>query len=266
MWTVLLPLLVAAGGTAAEVAPPRTWVEPVTGMSFVELPAGRFRMGSSPEERGREPGETPHEVLLPRPFLLGRTEVTQAQWEQVMGSRPSWFAACGPDCPVERVSWYEVQDFVARLSALSGLAFRLPTEAEWEYACRAGSAGPFAFGRWITSEQANFDGRYPYPGAPPSGNLGRPAPVASYPPNAWGLFDLHGNVWEWVADEVCPLSALPAVAPFRLCGSGLRGIRGGSWAFDGNSARCALRYTHRPEDRGYSIGFRVARSLLAAVP
>lgn len=231
----------------AGSAPPT--LEPWSGIALVRIPAGEFVMGSPPGEPLREAQEGRHPVQLTRAFLLGRTEVTQAQWERVMGTRPSHFATCGPDCPVENVNYLEVELFLQRLNARAGGGFRLPSEAEWEYACRAGSTGAYASGDTLTRQQANFGGT-------------GPLPVGSFPANAWGLADMHGNVWEWCADWHCPYGDGPAVDPVGRCASDKRVIRGGSWAFEADSARCALRYTHRPVDRGPSLGFRVARDVV----
>lgn len=238
---------------------PATWVEPHTGLRLVRIAAGEFEMGSPADEAGREAQEVLHRVRITHPYYLGATEVTQAQWAAVVGTRPSWFASCGGDCPVERVSWNDVQVFLRELGRISGLPFRLPTEAEWEYACRAGTASPFSTGATLSSAQANFDGRYPYPGSPPGSFVGRPTPAATYAPNRWGLFDLHGNVWEWCADDFCPYADGPVSDPAGSCAADLRVIRGGSWTFNADSARCAVRYTHRPQDKGPSLGFRLVR-------
>jgi sulfatase modifying factor 1 len=173
---------------------------------------------------------------------MSSTEVTQEQWTAVMGSNPSHFH--GRDLPVESVTWFEVQEFLRRLNASNEGQFRLPTEAEWEYACRAGSTGSYSFGEKLSTTMANYDGR-------------APKPVASFPANAWGLYDMHGNVWEWCADEYCPYPSSEVSDPFQACGSPYKVIRGGSWYFGADSARSALRYTHEPELRGFSIGFRV---------
>jgi sulfatase modifying factor 1 len=261
-----LLLVVLAAGSAAFCARPRaTWIEPVTGMEFVRVPAGRFRMGSPPAEPGHEAWEVAHEVVIARAFAIGRTEVTQGQWERVMGSNPSRFADGGPRFPVEQVDWYEVHEFLSRLERLApGSRFRLPTEAEWEYACRAGTTSAYSTGARLSTDQANYDGRYPLPGQDVGRYLGRPAPVASYPANDWGLFDLHGNVWEWCEDDFCPYGAEGEVDPLRRCDSGRKVIRGGSWTFNADSARSAVRYSHRPQDRGPSLGFRVVREPLPA--
>lgn len=255
-----------AGCAAREEAPGAPlarWIEPSTGMELLLLPAGELEMGSPADEPGHEPGERRHRARLSRPVWLGRTEVTQAQWEAVMGSNPS--ANRGPDLPVESVSSEDVERFLEALEARSPASgFRLPTETEWERACRAGTTTAYSTGATLESSQANFDGRYPLPGQPKGDVRGETAPVGSYPPNPWGFADLHGNVWEWVADDFCPYPESEdgvAVDPLRRCGSGLRAIRGGSWLFDADSARCALRYTHRPGDSGPSLGFRVARDV-----
>jgi formylglycine-generating enzyme required for sulfatase activity len=177
----LLPAL--AGGCARGSPPPRPgsiWREPVTGMELVYLPAGRFRMGTDPAQPSRQPDEVPHEVTLTRGFYLGRFEVTQGEWRQVIGGDPSQFPACGPRCPIETVSYFDVQRFVKRLSALSGVGgLRLPTEAEWEYACRAGTETAFSTGAHLTTGQANFDGRYPLALEPPGRFVGHPVAAGS---------------------------------------------------------------------------------------
>jgi len=265
--TIALVLAFAVAVGAAEARGDSTLptsTEPVSGITFVRLPAGEFWMGSPEDEPDREAQEVRHRVRISRPFEIGRTEVTQVQWLRVMGTSPSRSSECGPDCPVEQVSWNDVQRFLARLGELAGESFRLPTEAEWEYACRAGTTSAFATGATLGRDQANFDERVPVPGEPAGAPYGAPTPVASFPPNAWGLYDLHGNVWEWTADEHCPYPEDGvAVDPLGACGAELKVIRGGSWRFGADSARCALRYTHRPEDDGPSLGFRVARDVAA---
>ena len=227
---------------------------------LVEIPAGRFTMGSPVDERGRNADEVAHEVTISRPFFLGRYEVTQAEWTAVMGNNPSRFADCGPRCPVENVTFDDAHRYIGRLNAQPGAAFvyRLPTEAEWEYACRAGTTTPFATGATITTAQANVDGRFPYADTAAGELRERPTPVGTFAPNAFGLADMHGNVWEWTSDWYGPYGAAAARDPRGLLSGEKRVIRGGSWFFDANSARCALRYTHAPVDRGFSLGFRVA--------
>jgi len=229
----------------------RSFVETRTNIHFLLIPAGQFQMGSIAADM--------HRVTISRPFYMGETEVTQAQWARLMGTNPSHFRAAGWNAPVESVTWFEVQEFIRRLNRLGEGHFRLPTEAEWEYACRAGTTTPYAFGTTLTMKQANFDGR----DDPAAGENGEyratTIPVGSFPPNAWGLYDMHGNVWEWCADEVCPYPTADVTDPFQRCGSRFKPIRGGSWYFGADSARSGLRYTHEPQWRGVSIGFRIVR-------
>jgi formylglycine-generating enzyme required for sulfatase activity len=187
-------------------------------LEFVLVPAGEFLMGSPSTEEN--PTESPqHVVRIPRPFCIGRFLVTQAQWSAVMGKNPSRHRG-DPNLPVDQVSWFDCQEFCERLCQRYGQAFRLPSEAEWEYACRAGTTTKFAFGDTLSLAQANFT---PYAvrfGPPPTDEdalvrememaaetaetqderPARPTPVGSFPPNAWGIFDMHGNVEEWCED------------------------------------------------------------------
>jgi formylglycine-generating enzyme required for sulfatase activity len=249
-------------------SPIATTTEPWTGIVLVELPPGRFTMGSASTEAGRNDDELLHDVEITRPFFMGQTEVTQQQWRTVMGTAPSHFTGCGPRCPVENVTYLEVQKFLERLNAhpatataaAPALRYRLPSEAEWEYACRARTTGPFSFGEELTTAQANYNGRQPY-GSTPAGEFRqKTTPAGTFPLNPWGLADMHGNVWEWTSDWYGPYSEEPAanIDPHGPQSAEKRVIRGGSWFFDGNSARCALRYTHAPQDKGFSLGFRIA--------
>lgn len=253
----------AGPGAGDEAHLPRVWLAPVTGIETVLIRPGSFDMGSPPDESMREDQELRHRVTLTRPFYLGRYEVTQGQWSAVMGDRPSQFADCGDDCPVENVNGWDIDRFLARLGELEGERFRLPTEAEWEYSCRAGGTAAFGNAASIHTDQANYDGNYAYPH--PGGPLGvfraRPTPAGSFAPNAWGLYDMHGNVWEWVADLHCPYPEDAAIDPLASCDTEIRVIRGGSWVFGADSTRCALRYTHHPDDLGPSLGFRVLREV-----
>ena len=233
-----------------------------TGMVFVELPPGRFTMGSASDETGRNDDEALHDVEITRPFLLGQHEVTQQEWRTVMSTAPSHFTGCGPRCPVENINYFDVQKFLEKLNAHppQTLRYRLPTEAEWEYACRARTTGPFSTGENLTTAQANYNGRQPYGSFPAGEFRQKTTPVATFPLNPWGLADMHGNVWEWTSDWYGPYSEVRAanIDPRSGPSGEKRVIRGGSWFFDANSARCALRYTHAPQDKGFSLGFRVA--------
>jgi formylglycine-generating enzyme required for sulfatase activity len=239
-----------------------------TGMTLVELPPGRFTMGSASSEVGRNDDEILHDVEITRPFLIGQFEVTQQEWRTVMGTSPSQFGTCGGRCPVENVTFFDVQQFLTRMNAhvappqskAPSLRFRLPTEAEWEYACRARTTGPFSTGENLTTAQANYNGHQPYGSFATGDFRQKPTAVGMFPLNPWGLGDMHGNVWEWTADWYGPYaeSAFANIDPHGPPAGDARVIRGGSWFFDANSARCALRYTHAPQDKGFSLGFRAA--------
>jgi formylglycine-generating enzyme required for sulfatase activity len=246
------------------------------GMKLVRIPAGKFMMGSRKGEKDRRNNEDPrHEVEITRPFFLGVYEVTQEQYKKVIGTNPSYHSATGGgrqgvkgmdtrSFPVENVSWAETVTFCTKLTALAreraaGRKYRLPTEAEWEYACRAGAKtyNPFAFGKTLSSRQANFNGNSPWGDSPRGPNLGRPTKVGSYKPNGWGLYDMHGNVWEYVADWYD--EGYYKVSPRKDPRGPLRGtyhpIRGGSYYNDGSWMRSATRGWHAV--RNYGIGFRV---------
>jgi formylglycine-generating enzyme required for sulfatase activity len=239
------------------VAAPAGPVEPLS-IALVPIPSGAFAMGSASTELGRGTDETLHRVTLTRPFLMARYEVSQAEWRRVMGTSPSQYAPC-EQCPVERVNFFETQQFLAALNeSQAAYRYRLPSEAEWEYACRAGSTSPFATGENLTTDEANYNGQFPYATFAKGIFRGHPVPVGSFAPNAWGLSDMHGNVWEWTSDWYGPYSQEALRDPSGPASGEKRSIRGGSWYFDANSSRCALRYTHAPIDRGFSLGFRVA--------
>lgn len=264
----LLAWVLSGCHVGADVArEPRLWTEPVTGIEFVLVQPGTFKMGlQHPPSDFRE--APVHRVRLTKPFYLGRFEVTQEQWRRLMDTVPSQFADCGDRCPVETVSWLDVQRFITRLNARDSTGrFRLPTEAEWEYACRAGSTSRYGGGiDSLRPGLANYDPRIPFDGRTDTAFVGHPQPVGSYAPNSWDLFDLAGNVWEWTADEYCPYSRGRSVDPVGKCGSDTIAIRGGSWAFSANAARCGRRYTHDREDSGYSLGFRLVRDIRETLP
>ncbi|MDG4597528.1 MAG: formylglycine-generating enzyme family protein [Candidatus Contendobacter sp.] len=218
---------------------------------------GRFWMGSPTNEHGRYDNELQHEVILTRGFWLAETACTQALWQAVMGGNPSHFK--GDRRPVELVSWNEVQDFIKRFSGtVPGLAARLPTEAEWEYACRAGTTTPFSFGEDITPEQVNYDGNHPYRGNQKGRYREETIEVASLPANPWGLYEMHGNVYEWCQDWYGDYLEGSVVDPTGPETGERRVLRGGSWIFIGRSARSASRNRLEPGNRLRLIGFRLA--------
>jgi formylglycine-generating enzyme required for sulfatase activity len=233
-------------------------VHAASNITFVLVPAGEYVMGSPDSEAGHRPDETRHRVRVSRPFYISIHEITRRQWTRVMPVEPMGISAGGQDSPVVNVSWFEVRDFVDRMNRLGREKFRLPTEAEWEYACRSGSDTPYSTGETLSTDQANYDGRFPLPGQPTGPTRGGLTSVGSFAPNAWGLFDMHGNAWEWTSDAYCPYGG-DATDPHATCDGPLKVIRGGSWRFNAESARCALRYTHNPQDRGDSLGFRLVR-------
>ncbi|HKB36178.1 MAG TPA: SUMF1/EgtB/PvdO family nonheme iron enzyme [Gemmataceae bacterium] len=243
-------------------------------MQFALIPAGTFLMGAPAGETGHFPNETPrHEVTLTRSFYLGLYPVTQHDYETVLGTNPSHFRSGNggrPNHPVEDVTWEDAVRFCGELSArpeerAAGRVYRLPTEAEWEHACRAGTTTPFSWGSAAWSAQANFSGQHPYGGALTGPYLGRTSPVGSYPPNPFGLYDLHGNVWEWCNDwydkdyyEKSPRKDPPGPRKGHA-----HVLRGGSWYIVGRGIRCAERcYTSEaPVTHAGTIGFRVAMTL-----
>ena len=227
-------------------------------MKFRLIPAGTFVMGSPEGELGRDTDESRHQVTLTKSFYLQTTEVTQGQWQAVMGANPSFFSECGNDCPVERVSWYEVQEFITKLNQQTGQSYRLPTEAEFEYAARAGSSKAFANGEikeiaCANDPVLNAMGWYCY-------NAGdRSHPVAQKQANAWGLYDMHGNLWEWCADSRYDgdYPSQAAIDPVSPNPGEDRVIRGGSWNNDAWFARSANRDWTNPEYRNDYVGFRL---------
>jgi eukaryotic-like serine/threonine-protein kinase len=233
-------------------------------MSFVYCPAGSFTMGSPSRETKRQDDEDQVRVTISKGFLLGKYEVTQKEWESVMGSNPSNFK--GARLPVEKVRWEEATKFCRKFTEQERRAgrlgakemYRLPTEAEWEYGCRAGTTSPFSYGSSLSSREANFNVNYPYGGASKGAYLEKTANVGSYKGNAWGLHDMHGNVWEWCQDwygENLPGGTDPSVAftgwPAVL--------RGGGWFNLAQFCRSAYRFWNTPSLRLDVLGFRVAR-------
>ncbi len=233
------------------------------GIEFASIPAGKFLMGSPATEKERRSNETQHEVTLTQGFRMGVHEVTQAQYEQVMRKNPSYFK--GATLPVESVSYKDALEFCQKLSDLpaekaAGRKYRLPTEAEWEYACRAGTSTPFHFGNELNGTQANCDGTIPYGTSQKGPYLEKTSPVGSYPPNAWGLYDMHGNVWEWCADRYGDYPEGPVTDPSGPEAGSYCVNRGGCWDLGAALCRSAFRIWFDPSDRLNWSGFRLALS------
>jgi formylglycine-generating enzyme required for sulfatase activity len=247
------------------------------GMEFIYIVPGSFMMGSPSDEFGRFDDETQHWVILTEGFYMQTTEVTQGQWKAVMGNNPSYFKNCGNDCPVEWVSWNDVDQFIAKLNQReSGNKYRLPTEAEWEYAARAGSSTAFANGG-ISELECGFDANLDamgwycgnsdvnYNGTYDISQLGGPIcggthPVAQKQPNAWGLYDMHGNVYECCQDWYGDYPSGPVTDPPGPSDGSGRVLRGGSWRSSARYCRSAGRGYGSPEDRRRRMGFRLLRN------
>ncbi len=219
---------------------------------------GEYTMGSPEDEPGRSTEERQHQVILTRGCWLADTVCTQALWEAVMGKNPSEFQ--GEERPVEQVSWEAVRGFIERLNlAVPGLEMRLPSEAEWEYACRAGTETPFWFGDSITTDQANYDGNHPYEDGRKGVDRRETVEVKVLPANAWGLYQMHGNVWEWCDDWYGKYADDTEVDPGGLATGEQRVMRGGGWLGRAGDCRAARRDAGRPGGRGGDLGFRLAR-------
>ncbi len=221
------------------------------------IPPGLFLMGSPSGEPRRSDDETLHEVTLSRGYWLADTACTQALWQAVMGANPSRFQD-DPAKPVEQVGWSDVQTFLKRLNALvPGLDAGLPSEAQWEYACRAGTTTPFSLGRNITPEQVNYDGNYPYAGGEKALYRQKTVAVGSLPANPWGLYEMQGNVWEWCADWYGTYPDGPQIDPVGPPNGSWRVLRGGSWISSARLCRSAYRF-NPPVVANHDFGFRLA--------
>jgi formylglycine-generating enzyme required for sulfatase activity len=235
-------------------------------ITMLQIPAGSFQMGSPASEAERRGNEGPQQRVELQSFFLGQTPVTQAQWKEVaswpqvdLKLNPNAGRFKGPNRPVEQVSWEEAMEFCRRLSQRTKLVYTLPSEAQWEYACRAGTTTPFAFGDTLTPDLANYDGNYTYESGPKGQYRQQTTDVGSFAGNAWGLQDMHGNVWEWCLDHWHnSYTGAPADGSAWTAGGGTsRLLRGGSWYGDPANCRSAYRSNGRPDGRGYSLGFRV---------
>ena len=282
-----------ARGFRQWLTPPSEGVAPAPSsldLQLVEIPEGRFLMGSPASEEGRSNDEGPqHEVKL-ESFFLGRTPITQAQWREVAGwvegpgerwgldlsgrLAPSSFQ--GTQRPVENVNWYEAMEFCSRLSQRSGKTYTLPSEAQWEYACRAGTTSPFHYGDTLSAEVANYDAEVTYGRGPKGKGRRETTEVGRFPANDWGLHDMHGNVWEWCADHwhrsydlgqwKAPDDGSPWLDAAEADKEGLeaessderrRVLRGGSWFNYPVRCRSAGRSSNLPASANGGIGFRV---------
>ncbi|MTJ11110.1 SUMF1/EgtB/PvdOfamily nonheme iron enzyme [Anabaena sp. UHCC 0187] len=230
-------------------------------LEMVKIPGGKFIMGS-PHGEGDDSEKPQHQVIVP-PFFMGKYPVTQAQWERIaalpkvkidLHPQPSHFKAKGVNLPVERVSWHDAQEFCARISKHTGKIYRLPSEAEWEYACRAETTTPYYFGDSITLDLANYSKFI----------FGKTTDLGKFPPNNFGLYDMHGNVWEWCEDgwhenyinaPIWPNNSIPWISS-----NDVHVMRGGSWGSDAETCRSAYRHYSNPYDRCYDYGFRLVVS------
>jgi len=256
-----------------------TWTEPKTGMVFNWVPPGCFIMGSPADEPGRNPDEGPQHEVCVSGFWLGATEVTQGQWKAVLGKNPSLIAN-GDDYPVDMISWDMAKAYAKALGKKSGQTFRLPTEAEWEYAARAGTLTPYAFGDAISQDQASFEKRYSLPAERTVSKrksrksrrkTARPKVrtwpnmhtnvVASFQPNAFGLHDMHGNLWEWCEDvyDAHYYDRSPRENPQNASEGVSRVLRGGSWVTKASTLRSANRSRGWPDLHTAFYGLRLLR-------
>ncbi|MEO0948955.1 MAG: formylglycine-generating enzyme family protein [Cyanobacteria bacterium J06641_5] len=245
-----------------------------TPLELISIPGGSFQMGAPKTETGSKDLERPQHPVEIQPFFLGRYPITQAQWQAVaqlkkveieLEPAPSNFT--GDQYPVEQVNWFEAKEFCARLSRLSDRDYRLPTDAEWEYACRAGTTTPFHFGETITTNLANYDGRETYDRGPKGEYRRTTTPVDRFGiANPFGLSDMHGNVWEWCEDDWhetydgAPKDGNAWIDNESDRSNIRKVIRGGSWSNAPWYCRSAFRGRYNPDNRHFSLGFRVARS------
>jgi formylglycine-generating enzyme required for sulfatase activity len=258
--------------------------------NMVLINGGTFTMGSPADEPHRFSDEIQHQVTISS-FFIGKYEVTQKEYQEVMETNPSNFK--GDNLPVEQVSWFDAVEFCNALSLREGLTpaytidrnsidpnnkdkiatvrwlvtwnqnangYRLPTEAEWEYACRAGTTTPFNTGNNITTENANYNGHYPYNNNARGTNRDKTTAVGSFAPNPWGLYDMHGNVWEWCWDWHGPYPKSAQTDPVGVSSGSDRVHRGGAWNNAGRFLRSAYQFFNSPSGRGNFVGFRLVRT------
>ena len=228
-------------------------------MEMIYVAPGSFMMGSPSSEEGRKRDEVQHRVTLTKGFWLGKYEVTQAQWQSVMGGNPSPFTK-GDNLPVENVSWYACQEFIQKVNAQLSCGARLPTEAEWEYACRAGTTTAYFWGNALNGDKANCDGYYFPCGTTVKGPYRKEiVPVGSYTANAWGFFDMHGNMSEWCNDWYGTYPAGNVTDPMGPASGDSCVVRGGTYNSRASSCRSASRDPDPPRGVGWN-GFRLCCS------
>ena len=227
-------------------------------MEMIYCPPGEFMMGSQESEAGREGNETQHRVILTKGFWLGKYPVTQRQWKSVMGSTPSRFR--GDDLPVETVSWNDCQEFVRKVNVVLECGARLPTEAEWEYACRAGATTTYSWGNALNGDTANCNGNYPCGTNMKGPYLNKTTPVGRYAPNSWGFCDMHGNVYDWCSDWYGGYPSGDVTDPAGPASGMKRVLRGGCWLSLARDCRSAHRAGRKPGDRYDRYGFRLCCS------
>jgi formylglycine-generating enzyme len=237
------------------------------GMTFVLIPSGTFTMGSPTNEPHRGSSEVRHRVTISKPFYMQTTEVTVQQWYSIMGRRMMVFQQGADNMPATRVSWFDCMKFIKRLNKLGHGKYRLPTEAEWEYAARAGTSTAYSWGDTINCEKAMYGNNslkddvcqfyYRSIGL----KMDQPAPVKTYKPNPLGLYDMHGNVWEWCMDRYGDYGKKPVIDPTGPESGNMRIRRGGSWFKYGYSCRSANRSFGHPATRYNTTGFRLVREI-----
>ena len=263
--THIITLIVTDSDNASEVVTCKIIIysaAPITnslGMSFIYIPPGTFMMGSPEDEFIRYRNEIQHHVTLTKGYYLQTTEVTQGQWKAVMGSTQSWFSSCGDDCPVENTSWVDAQEFIETINTLDEGIYRLPTEAEWEYACRAGSDTAFANGG-ISEADCKNDPNLSVMAWYCYNSDNTTHPVAQKHPNVWGLYDMHGNVCELCSDWYAAYPTVSVIDPAGPSSGDSRVKRGGSWYAYAQESRSACRSHKAPDSRRTNIGFRLAKT------
>ncbi|MCH8149373.1 MAG: formylglycine-generating enzyme family protein [Planctomycetes bacterium] len=250
----------AIGSETGEFGLPRRVRHTPTGIVLVLIPSGGFTMGSPESELKRDGDEVQRSAAIESPFYLGETEVTAAQWRQIMGTVPrDAVPSDNRELPISGVTWHKAKEFVRRMNALGSPGWRLPSEAEWEYACRAGTTTAFSFGHNITPQQVNYDGLRPYAGAEAGLRRDWPVSVRSLPRNPWGLYEMHGNVFEW-CEDLYVVHPERGIAAKDVPGAS-RVLRGGAWNSKGKQVRSAYRDGYPPESSGTKYGFRIAKSI-----